>query len=137
VDTSLSAADLAFQAEVRQFLHQAWDKDLAEKCNTIATMKDGMVEWQRRLYHKGWMAPHWPVEHGGANWSVTQAFLYDCERAATGAPAAVAFGVTMVASVIIAFGNDDQKAKFLPRILKSEDWWFRPRIPENTSRQGG
>jgi hypothetical protein len=29
----------------------------------------------------------------------------------------------MVASVIIAYGNDEQKAKFLPRILKSEDWW--------------
>jgi alkylation response protein AidB-like acyl-CoA dehydrogenase len=25
--------------------------------------------------------------------------------------------------VIIAYGNDEQKAKFLPRILKSEDWW--------------
>ena len=123
MNTTLSAEDLAFQAEVRQFLNEAWDKDLASKCNTTATMKEGMEEWQRRLFRKGWMAPHWPVEHGGANWSVTQAFLYDSERAATGAPAAVAFGVTMVASVIIAFGNEAQQAKYLPRILKSEDWW--------------
>ncbi len=123
MDTRLSAEDLAFQADVRQFLSEAWDEDLAAKCNNTATMKEGMVEWQRRLYRKGWMAPHWPVEHGGTHWSVTQTFLYDCERAATGAPATVAFGVTMVASVIIAFGNEAQKAKFLPRILKSEDWW--------------
>jgi alkylation response protein AidB-like acyl-CoA dehydrogenase len=69
------------------------------------------------------MAPHWPVEHGGTDWTVTQSFVYNLERAAVGAPEAVAFGVTMVASVIIAYGNDEQKAKFLPRILKSEDWW--------------
>jgi alkylation response protein AidB-like acyl-CoA dehydrogenase len=123
MDTSLSAEDLAFQAEVRQFLNQAWDAELAAKCNNRASMKEGVEEWQRRLYHKGWMAPHWPVEHGGTHWSVTQSFIYNSERAAVGAPEAVAFGVTMVASVIIAYGNDAQKAKFLPRILRSEDWW--------------
>jgi hypothetical protein len=123
MDTRLSAEDLAFQTEVRQFLHQAWDKELAAKCNNRTTMKAGVEEWQRRLYHKGWMAPHWPVEYGGTHWSVTQSFIYNSERAAVGAPEAVAFGVTMVASVIIAYGNDEQKAKFLPRILKSEDWW--------------
>jgi alkylation response protein AidB-like acyl-CoA dehydrogenase len=123
MDTRLSEEDLAFQTEVRQFLHQSWDKELAATCNNRATMKVGVEEWQRRLYRKGWMAPHWPVEHGGTHWSVTQSFIYDSERAAAGAPAAVAFGVTMVASVIIAYGDDAQKAKFLPRILRSEDWW--------------
>ncbi len=123
MDTRLSEADVAFQGEVRQFLHEAWDEKLAATCNNRATMKEGVEEWQRRLYRKGWIAPHWPVEHGGTDWSVTQSFIYDSERAAAGAPAAVAFGVTMVASVIIAYGDEAQKAKFLPRILKSEDWW--------------
>jgi alkylation response protein AidB-like acyl-CoA dehydrogenase len=121
--TRLSDEDLAFQAEVRQFLQQAWDSQLAATCNNRATMKQGVEEWQRRLYRRGWMAPHWPVEHGGTDWTVTQAFIYNSERAAAGAPEAVAFGVTMVASVIIAYGNDAQKARFLPRILRSEDWW--------------
>ena len=121
--TRLSEEDLAFQAEVRQFLNEAWTEELAATCSNRATMKEGAEEWQRRLYRKGWMAPHWPVEHGGTDWSVTQSFIYNSERAAAGAPEAVAFGVTMVASVIIAYGSDEQKAKFLPRILKSEDWW--------------
>jgi alkylation response protein AidB-like acyl-CoA dehydrogenase len=121
--TRLNDEDLAFQAEVRQFLQEAWDKELAATCNNRATMKQGVEEWQRRLYRKGWMAPHWPLEHGGTDWTVTQSFIYNSERAAAGAPEAVAFGVTMVASVIIAYGNDAQKARFLPRILKSEDWW--------------
>lgn len=123
MDTRLSDTDLAFQAEVRQFLNEAWDEQLAATCNNRATMKEGVEEWQRRLYRKGWMAPHWPVEYGGTHWSVTQSFIYNSERAAVGAPEAVAFGVTMVASVIIAYGSEAQKAKFLPRILRSEDWW--------------
>lgn len=121
--TRLSEEDLAFQAEVRQFLNESWNNELAATCSNRATMKEGVEEWQRRLYRQGWMAPHWPVEHGGTDWTVTQSFIYNSERAAAGAPEAVAFGVTMVASVIIAYGNDEQKAKYLPRILKSEDWW--------------
>ncbi len=121
--TRLNAEDLAFQAEVRQFLDENWDSKLATTCANRATLKEGLEEWQKRLYHKGWMAPHWPVEHGGTDWTVTQNFIYNSERAATGAPETIAFGVTMVASVIIAYANEEQKAKFLPRILKSEDWW--------------
>jgi alkylation response protein AidB-like acyl-CoA dehydrogenase len=123
MDIRFSEQDLDFQAEVREFLKEAWDSKLQATCNNRATMKEGVVEWQKRLYRKGWMAPHWPVEYGGTNWSVTQSFIYNSERAAVGAPEAVAFGVTMVASVIIAYGSEEQKAKFLPRILKSEDWW--------------
>ena len=123
MDTRLSEDDLAFQVEVRQFLAEAWDKELAATYGNIATMKEGAEEWQTRLYHKGWVAPHWPVEYGGTDWSVTQSFIYNSERAAVGAPEVLPFGVTMVASVIIAYGSDEQKEKFLPRILKSEDWW--------------
>ena len=123
MDTRLSEEDLTFQQEVRQFLSEAWDDEVRATCANKTTMKEGVEEWQRRLYKKGWMAPHWPVEYGGTDWSVTQRFIYNSERAACGAPEAVAFGVTMVASVIIGYGNDEQKAKFLPRILKSEDWW--------------
>lgn len=121
--TRLNDEDLAFRDEVREFLRENWDTELAATCSNRATMKEGMVEWQQRLYKRGWMAPHWPVEYGGTDWTVTQSFIYNSERAAAGAPEAVAFGVTMVASVIIAYGNAEQKAQFLPRILKSEDWW--------------
>jgi len=123
MDTTFNEQDLAFQREVREFLEVAWDEELQALVGNRATMKQGMVEWQQRLYRKGWMAPHWPVEYGGADWSVTQRFIYNSERAAAGAPEAVAFGVTMVASVILGYGNEEQKAKFLPRILRSEDWW--------------
>jgi alkylation response protein AidB-like acyl-CoA dehydrogenase len=123
VDTRLSNEELAFREEVLRFLDEAWDKPLQEKVGNNATMKEGHVEWQRRLYRQGWMAPGWPTEHGGVDWSVTQSFIYNSERARVGAPDRIPFGVTMVAPVIYSYGNDEQKARFLPRILNSEDWW--------------
>ena len=123
MDTRLSEEDLAFKVEVQQFLGEAWDDELQEKMKDTATMKEAMEEWQRRLNARGWMAPGWPVEHGGTGWSVTQSFIFNSERATSGAPDIIPFGVTMVAPVIIAYGNEEQKARFLPRILSSEDWW--------------
>tara|TARA_R110000823_G_scaffold305166_3_gene427114 strand:- start:43184 stop:44362 length:1179 start_codon:yes stop_codon:yes gene_type:complete len=123
MDTQFSQEDLAFRDAVRTFLDSAWTDELKAKIGNLATMRDGMIEWQRRLHAQGWVAPNWPVEHGGTGWSVTQTFIFNSERAAAGAPDVMPFGVVMVAPVIIAYGNEEQKAKFLPRILSSEDWW--------------
>jgi alkylation response protein AidB-like acyl-CoA dehydrogenase len=125
VHTSFSEEDLAFRDEVKAFFQQAWssDEELKAKVHNRATMKQGLIEWQRRLNTQGWMAPNWPVEHGGTDWSVTQGFIFNSERATAGAPDALPFGVTMVAPVIISYGNEEQKQKFLPRILASDDWW--------------
>jgi alkylation response protein AidB-like acyl-CoA dehydrogenase len=121
--TRFSDEDLAFRDQVRAFLAEAWDEALQARVRERDTMKEGVLEWQRRLYRRGWMAPGWPVEHGGAGWSVTQHFIFESERARSGAPDRIPFGVTMVAPVIYTFGNEEQKARFLPRILSSEDWW--------------
>ena len=52
-----------------------------------------------------------------------QKHIFEEEGAAAGAPPVIAFGVTMVAPVIMAFGNQEQKDYYLPRILRSDDWW--------------
>ena len=57
------------------------------------------------------------------DWSITQRYIFDEECGAAATPSALPFGVTMVAPVIIKFGTDKQKEKYLPRILSSDDWW--------------
>ena len=54
---------------------------------------------------------------------MTQHFIFNVERGKAGAPAPIPFGVTMVAPVIYTYGTEEQKARFLPRILNSDDWW--------------
>ncbi|MEM1187938.1 MAG: acyl-CoA dehydrogenase family protein [Pseudomonadota bacterium] len=123
MDTSFSPEDLAFRDEVRAFFDEAYTEDLQQRMADTNLYKDAMVEWQKKLFEKGWVAANWPVEHGGTGWTPTQKFIFDSERAARGIRDVVPFGLNMVAPVIYTFGNEEQKARFLPRILKSEDWW--------------
>ena len=122
MDTAYSPDDLAFRDEVRQFFDEAYTPELQQRLRS-PDYKPAIEEWQRKLYEKGWVAPNWPAEHGGTGWTATQKYIYETERSLAGIPNVVPFGLVMVANVIMAYGTDEQKAYFLPRILKSEDWW--------------
>lgn len=123
MDTSFAPEDLAFRDEVRAFFAEAYDEELQARLADKATFREAVIDWQRRLYEKGWIAPNWPVEHGGAGWTPTQNFIFETERTAAGIRDVVPFGLKMVGPVIYSFGNDEQKERFLPRILRSDDWW--------------
>jgi alkylation response protein AidB-like acyl-CoA dehydrogenase len=91
--------------------------------NHSSDYKSSIVAWQKKLHAKGWIAPDWPVEYGGTGWSSTQKYIYETERGLAGIPDVIPFGLKMVAPVIYTFGTEEQKARFLPRILSSDDWW--------------
>ena len=120
----LDAAHAAFRDEVRRFLDASVPQDIRDKVEAGKRLgKEDHVVWQRILQRKGWLAPGWPVEHGGTGWGALERAIFEAELGATPAPPVIAFGVTMVGPVIIAFGNEAQKKRYLPRILASEDWW--------------
>ncbi|MCL5041691.1 MAG: acyl-CoA dehydrogenase family protein [Gammaproteobacteria bacterium] len=115
---------IAFRDEVREFLKQELPADIAAKVKLGKHMsKEDHERWQKILSAKGWYAPGWPVEHGGTDWGPIEKHIFDEESAAAGAPRLVPFGVNMVAPVIIKFGTEEQKQKYLPRILDGTDWW--------------
>lgn len=121
-----SEADRAFQTEVREWLDVNWPSELRERQKVSALRKltkEDHVEWQQKLAAKGWAAPNWPAEYGGARFTPTQNYIFDLECARAGAPRVVPFGITMVAPVIMKFGTDEQKKKFLPDILNTNVWW--------------
>jgi hypothetical protein len=126
MNLSLSPADQAFQQEVRSWVAENFDADLRAK---MALSKNGYVDkasqvaWQRKLGAKGWIAPNWPKEHGGPGLSATQRYILHSELSGAGTPNVAPFGVSMVAPVLMAFGNEAQKKEHLPKILSSEKWW--------------
>ena len=120
----LTPEEEAFREEVRAFVMTEVPEEVRRKTMTgFRLSKEEHVTWQKKLFRKGWIAPGWPVEHGGTGWTPMQKHLFEEECAAAGAPPVIAFGVTMVAPVIMAFGSDAQKDYYLPRILRSDDWW--------------
>ncbi len=123
MQTHFSDDDLTFRDEVREFFSENFTAELGERIGDMKTYREAIIEWQKILHQKGWIAPSWPVEHGGTGWSDTQKFIYENVRAGMGVPDVNPFGLKMVAPVIYTFGNDEQKAQFLPRILASDDLW--------------
>lgn len=125
MDINFSADDLAFRDEVREFFATEYDANTARQADPQngEAYKASIVAWQKKLHAKGWIAPGWPVEYGGTDWTATQKFIFETERGLAGVPDVVPFGLKMVAPVIYTFGNEEQKARFLPRILESDDWW--------------
>ena len=120
----LSPEEEKFRDEVREFVSKEVSEEISRKTMTgFRLNKEDHESWQRKLHSKGWMAPGWPAEYGGTGWTPMQKHIFEEECAAAGAPPVIAFGVTMVAPVIMAFGNQEQKDYYLPRILRSDDWW--------------
>ena len=124
MDLNYAPADLAFRDMVRAWIDANLPKDLQHKVlNHKRLKRDDFVRWHRIVHQQGWVAPNWPVEHGGTGWSKVQQHIWEEECARAGTPPILAFGANMVGPVIIAFGNEAQKHHYLPRILSCEDWW--------------
>ncbi len=124
MNADFTAEELAFQEEVRTFLQQEFPQEFKAKVDAgIRLTKEETVRWQKILYKKGWAAPNWPAEYGGTGWTATQKYIFATEMGLIGAPEPVAFGMKMVAPVIMTYGTEEQKQRFLPDILESNVWW--------------
>ena len=82
-----------------------------------------MAEWRKRLFDKGWVAPAWPKEYGGAGLSTMEQFILNEEFAEAGAPQVGGMGVSMAGPTMIVHGTEEQKAEHLPKILSGEEQW--------------
>ena len=124
MNLNFSPEDDAFRAEVRAFLKEKLPRDIANKVEKgYELTRDDIMFWHRTLYEKGWVAPNWPKEYGGPGWSTTQKYIFDEEANLAGAPRLIMFGITMCGPVLMKFGTEEQKRRYLPRILSGEDVW--------------
>ena len=124
MDINYTPEERTFRDEVRTFLKDKLPADISRKVKEHKRLgKEDTVRWQKILNEQGWLAMHWPKEHGGTGWSPIQKHIFEEECAEAGAPTVLPFGVNMVAPVIIKFGTQEQKDYYLPRILRSDDWW--------------
>jgi alkylation response protein AidB-like acyl-CoA dehydrogenase len=124
MELSFTPEEEAFRAEVRAWVATALPPAIRAKAEVAEPFEmDEVMEWHRVLYDKGWVAPHWPREHGGAGFDAARRFILGDELERAGAPNLSPFGLVMVGPLIQRFGTDAQKARFLPKILSGEEIW--------------
>jgi acyl-CoA dehydrogenase len=121
-----SPLDERFRAEVRTFLARELTPELVlatDRHPSLFPPPSITLPWQRKLLARGWLAPHWPPEFGGASFSALQRFIFESESGLAGAPLLAPFGLNYLGPVLIRFGTQAQQRHFLPRILSGEDYW--------------
>lgn len=124
MDLEFSEEDFGFQKEVREWIKENYPQEMRDRrANSTHLTKEDHVYWQKALHKKGWAGLNWPAEYGGPEFTPTQQYLYDLEMASAGTPQIIPFGLGMVAPVIMKFGTQEQKDKYLPGILSSDVWW--------------
>ncbi|AXA94045.1 acyl-CoA dehydrogenase family protein [Massilia sp. YMA4] len=124
MDLNFTPEEERFRDEVRAFLAERLPERLASKvAGGRHLSKADMEEWHAILNARGWLANHWPREYGGPGWTAVEKFIFENECALANAPRIVPFGVNMLGPVLIKYGSEAQKRRWLPRILDGSDWW--------------
>ncbi|HEX8176221.1 MAG TPA: acyl-CoA dehydrogenase [Pyrinomonadaceae bacterium] len=81
-------------------------------------------DWQRTLYEGGWAGISWPKAFGGRGAALVEQAIFQEEMARANAPQLIGtIGLSLVGPTIIALGTEEQKARYLPKILSGEEIW--------------
>jgi alkylation response protein AidB-like acyl-CoA dehydrogenase len=127
MDLSYTPEELAFQREVRTWLARnvpKRDRDARPmEFNDPRRIADAKA-WQRKVHAAGYLALAWPKEHGGQGADVMRQTIVNEEMVRARAPGLIGMmGVQMVGPTLIQFGGEEQRRRYLPRILTAEDIW--------------
>ncbi|MGY1720988.1 MULTISPECIES: acyl-CoA dehydrogenase family protein [unclassified Blastococcus] len=114
----------AFREEMRTFFTTQVPQEIRDKVTSHRHVtKEEYVEAQRALNAAGLAVPHWPVEWGGRDWTPLQRHIWREEMQLAGVPEPLAFNTSMIGPVIAAFGNQEQKERFLAKTANLDIWW--------------
>ena len=125
MDLNYSAEETAFRDEVRAWLGENLPARSARQGGELRGAREGRpaaLAHDSGRARAGWR-PAWPVEWGGTGWTAVQRHIFEEECGYAGCPPLVPFGLRMCAPVLLRFGTDAQKKRFLPRIYQGEDFW--------------
>jgi alkylation response protein AidB-like acyl-CoA dehydrogenase len=121
----LGPDDVAFRDEVRAFLARELTPEIVGAGRRPETERTELLrEWQRKLHRAGLAAISWPSEYGGRSAGVVQQLVFNAELARHRAPDPInRSAVNQLGPTIIQWGDDAQRAHYLPRILSGDDVW--------------
>lgn len=121
------SGESAFRARITAFLEQALPADWRGVGTLDAAAADAFAEqWRTVLEHEGLLAPSWPEEYGGAGLTERERVILAEEFARAGVPTGVqndAFSIVMIGNTLLAWGTEEQKDHFLPKIISGEHRW--------------
>jgi 3-oxochol-4-en-24-oyl-CoA dehydrogenase len=116
-----SFSDEEFRAGVFAWFDKNYPRDMRHKGRRGSAQE--MRAWMKVIARKGWIAPAWPVKWGGMGLSPAKQIIYIEERERVGVMRDPDMGIVMFGPMLMRWGTEEQKQKYLPRIVANEDIW--------------
>ena len=121
----------AFRTEAREWLEENFPKSLRKNPEEVTeqVMSGGRTTgdvdlWRQRMGEKGWGTPTWPKQYGGGGLSQAEARVLQQEMARIGARnPIVGMGPGMFGNTLLEYGNEEQKKRHFPPIVRGELRW--------------
>jgi alkylation response protein AidB-like acyl-CoA dehydrogenase len=126
MDFRFTAEEEAFRKEVHDFIENECPRELRGKGVNFFEQAPKLIEWRGKVAKKGWVAPAWPKEYGGAGMTVMEQFIYNLETASLRAPSPIFIGglaVAVIGPTIIIYGTEEQKQEHITKILAGQEMW--------------
>jgi len=122
MDLSFSAEEDEFRQDLRAFFAEERVQGILrelERCKPrVEAHSQQIYQW---LGERGWLAPNWPVEYGGAGKTAVEAAILSEEMARAGVPDTVHVNtVEIVGLFLLLAGTDEQKKRFLPAMARGD-----------------
>ncbi|GIW40226.1 MAG: acyl-CoA dehydrogenase [Candidatus Binatia bacterium] len=123
MDFGYTEREEAFRRELRSWLERNVPRG-PRVFPSLEAEAEFLTAWQRKLHEAGWVAVHWPVEYGGRGASLTEQAIFQEEMARARAPQVMnRVGINLVGPTLIAHGTEEQKRRYLSKILSCEEVW--------------
>jgi alkylation response protein AidB-like acyl-CoA dehydrogenase len=116
-----SFSDEEFRAGVFAWFDKNYPHDMRHMGRRGSAQE--MSGWMKVIARKGWIAPAWPVKWGGMGLSPAKQIIYIEERERVGVMRDPDMGIVMFGPMLMRWGTEEQKQKYLPRIVANEDIW--------------
>jgi alkylation response protein AidB-like acyl-CoA dehydrogenase len=116
-----SPDEASFRTEVRAWLEANLPPGLRGRTNRPPPAE--LMPWYHTLSRKGWIAPHWPKQHGGMGATLNEQIILTEELARVGAPQLPTQGLNHIGPILFEFGTEAQKVKHLPPIIAGTVIW--------------
>src|SRR5437764_202889 len=122
MDIRFDAATEAFRQEIRAWLAANVPKEPMPSDSEGAFHY--MRAWQKNMFDAGWAGIHWPKAYGGRGATLLEQAIFQQELAGAQAPPmANTLGLMIVGPTLMVHGTEEQKKRYIPKILSAEEIW--------------
>src|SRR5690606_26256099 len=116
-----SMPEAEFRAMVRSYVESIFPTALLHATRRIGPLE--VTEYNKKMSERGWIAPAWPIEYGGMGLDIPHQIAFAEELSAIGVPRLHEMGLVMLGPLLMQFGTEEQKQRYLPRIISADDIW--------------